>query len=83
MSEPVQEPGSRALLIQLARLGDLVQTLPVIESLTQSRSRLTLDLLCAAPLAPVARLFPHLRRVLAWQGAQWRAWAESAHGRHQ
>lgn len=83
MSETVQEPFSKAVLIQLARLGDLVQTLPAIESLTQLRPRLTLDLLCAAPLAPVARLFPHLQRVLEWQGAQWRAWAESAHGRRQ
>lgn len=83
MSESVHDLCSRGLLIQLARLGDLVQTLPAIESLTQSRAGLTLDLLCAAPLAPVARLFPHLQRVVAWQGDQWRAWAESVHSRHQ
>jgi ADP-heptose:LPS heptosyltransferase len=84
MSEPVREPRSRALLVQLARLGDLVQTLPAIESLSRSRSQpeFALDLLCATTLAPIARLFPHIREVLGWQGAQWKAWAELAADRH-
>jgi ADP-heptose:LPS heptosyltransferase len=63
---------SRALVIQLARLGDLIQTLPVIAVLSQQRGFASLDLLSAAPLAPVARWFPGIQRVIEWDGACWR-----------
>jgi heptosyltransferase-1 len=68
---------SRTLIIQLARLGDLVQSLPAIASLTARYPHRSLDLLCPAPLADLARLFPGVGRVLEWDGPQWHAWAES------
>jgi ADP-heptose:LPS heptosyltransferase len=72
-----EEAGARTLLIQLARLGDLVQSLPVITSLAAGYPSRSLDLLCPAPLADLGRLFPGVRQVLEWNGAQWHAWADS------
>ena len=73
----------RALMIQLARLGDLVQSLPAIASLAGRHPYRSLDLLCHAPLADLARLFPDVGQVLGWNGAQWHAWAESFVGEFQ
>ena len=73
----------RALMIQLARLGDLVQSLPAIASLTARYPQRSLDLLCPATLADLARLFPEVGQVLEWNGAQWHAWAESFVGEFQ
>ena len=70
-------------MIQLARLGDLVQSLPAIASLTARYPHRPLDLLCPAPLADLARLFPEVGHVLEWNGAQWHAWAESFVGEFQ
>jgi|CXWL01.1.fsa_nt_gi ADP-heptose:LPS heptosyltransferase len=70
-------------MIQLARLGDLVQSLPVIASLRARDPHRPLDLLCPAPLADIARLFPDVGRVVQWNGTQWRAWAESFVGEFQ
>lgn len=70
-------------MIQLARMGDLVQSLPAIASLTSRNQRRSLDLLCPAPLADLARLFPEVGHVLEWNGAQWHAWAESFVGEFQ
>lgn len=67
----------RSLLIQLARLGDLVQSLPAIASLTARYPHRSLDLLCPEPLAELGRLFPGVGQVLEWNGAQWHAWAKS------
>lgn len=72
-----------ALMIQLARLGDLVQSLPAITSLSARYPDRSLDLLCPAPLADLARLFPDVGQVLEWNGAQWHAWAESFVGEFQ
>jgi len=72
-----EEATGRTLLIQLARLGDLVQSLPVIASLTARCPHRSLDLLCPGPLADLGRLFPLVGQVLEWNGAQWHAWAES------
>ena len=72
-----------ALMIQLARLGDLVQSLPAITSLSARYPDRSLDLLCPAPLADLARLFPDVGQVLEWNGAQWHAWAESFIGEFQ
>ena len=58
----------RRLLIQLARLGDLVQSLPAFASLTSRDPQGPLDLLCPAPLADIARLFPDVGRVVPWNG---------------
>jgi heptosyltransferase-1 len=70
-------------MIQLARLGDLVQSLPAIASLAARYPDRSLDLLCPAPLADLARLFPDVGHVLEWNGAQWHAWAESFAGEFQ
>ena len=70
-------------MIQLARLGDLVQSLPAMASLTARDSHSPLDLLCPAPLADLARLFPDVGRVVQWNGAQWHAWTESFVGEFQ
>jgi ADP-heptose:LPS heptosyltransferase len=73
----------RRLLIQLARLGDLVQSMPVFASLTAHDPHRPLDLLCPAPLADLARLFPEVGRVVQWNGTQWHRWAESFIGEFQ
>ena len=70
-------------MIQLARMGDLVQSLPAIASLAARYPHRSLDLLCPAPLADLARLFPEVGHVLEWNGAQWHAWAESFAGEFQ
>jgi ADP-heptose:LPS heptosyltransferase len=70
-------------MIQLARLGDLVQSLPVIASLATQYPHRSLDLLCAASLADLARLFSNVGHVVQWSGAQWHAWAESFAGEFQ
>lgn len=74
---------ARRLLIQLARLGDLVQSLPAFVSLTTRYPHRPLDLLCPATLAHLARLFPDVGHVLKWNGAQWHAWADSYVGEIQ
>ncbi|MBX3369558.1 MAG: hypothetical protein KF793_04135, partial [Nitrospira sp.] len=59
----------------MARLGDLVQTLPAIESLQEAYPERTLDVLCAAPLSSLLAGMRHIGRVIPWDGAQWRDWA--------
>ena len=73
---PSPAGGSRALVIQLARLGDLIQTLPVLDALRDHRPEITLDLLCAAPLAGLVRERFPVDKVLPWDGNQCRVWAE-------
>lgn len=68
-------PKHRDLVIQMARLGDLVQTLPAIEALQEAYPERTLDVLCAAPLTGVLAGVRHIGRVISWDGAQWRTWA--------
>ena len=67
---------NRALFIQLARLGDLIQSLPAIEAVRDRYPRRPLDLLCSAPLAPLFEKTGVLDRLIPWNGAQWRAWAD-------
>ena len=62
----------RALIVQMARLGDLVQTLPVIAALKARDPEGILDLLCPAHLASLARQFPGISQVLEWDGPAWR-----------
>lgn len=69
---------SRTLVIQLARLGDLVQTMPMIAALRKQYPRETIDLLCPEPLRDLGTLIPGLDRVMGWNGAQWHRWAEQA-----
>jgi len=68
-------PEHHDLVIQLARLGDLVQTLPAIEALQEAHPERTLDVVCAAPLIAVLTGARHIGRVIPWNGAQWQAWA--------
>jgi ADP-heptose:LPS heptosyltransferase len=65
-----------AIIVQLARLGDLIQTLPAIAALSARRAGETLDLLCAAPLADIVTLFPGITRVVRWEADRWRGWAK-------
>src|SRR3954447_19617668 len=74
---------SRALMVQLARLGDLVQSLPAFVSLTTRYPHRPLDLLCPTILTDLARLFPDVGHVLEWNGARWHAWANSSIGKFQ
>ena len=67
----------RDLVIQLARLGDLVQTLPAIEALQEASPERILDVVCAAPLTAVLAGARRLGRLIPWDGAQWQAWANS------
>jgi ADP-heptose:LPS heptosyltransferase len=61
--------------VQLARLGDIVQSLPVIEALRR-HGHGTIDAVCAEPLVPVLRACPVLKRVLPWDGSHWSALAD-------
>lgn len=65
----------RSLLIQLARLGDLLQTLPAMTALKRQAPGEALDLLCPAPLTPIVSLFPGIDRALAWEPDRWGQWA--------
>lgn len=71
----MQPNQSRTLVVQLARLGDLIQTLPVLDALRRRRPETALDLLCAAPLAELVRHAFPIDSVLSWDGAQCRSWA--------
>lgn len=71
---------SRTLLLQLARLGDLLQSLPVITSLQTHFPEQQLDLLCAAPLTPICKLFPGIQRIYPWEGERWHGFARMEEG---
>jgi ADP-heptose:LPS heptosyltransferase len=66
----------RGLIIQLARLGDLVQSLPAMTSLGAQAEMAALDLLCPAPLASIGSCITGIERVLAWEVERWRMWAD-------
>lgn len=70
----------RALLIQLARLGDLIQTIPAVTAIKTAESDLSLDLLCPSGLVPVGRMLPDIGKVVAWDGAAWQQGAHEAMG---
>ncbi len=74
--QPEAAAERRALVIQQARLGDLVQSLPAIEAVQTHYPDRPLDLLCPAPLGPVLARSQAIRRIIPWDGAQWRAWAD-------
>jgi ADP-heptose:LPS heptosyltransferase len=69
---------ARALVVQLARLGDLIQTIPAIMALRMADPTDGLDLLCPSSLAPIGRLIPGVDRVLEWDGLVWHRWADEA-----
>src|SRR5689334_5595727 len=66
----------RGLVIQLARLGDLVQSLPAIAALNAEAAVGALDLLCPAPFTSIGSCVPGVERVLAWEVERWRTWAD-------
>jgi heptosyltransferase-1 len=68
----------RALVIQLARLGDLLQSLPAITQLRACYPETQFDLLCPSHLAEVGRLLPGIEKVLEWDGAAWQRRAMDA-----
>lgn len=68
----------RALLIQLARLGDLVQTIPAITALKEAHAEWIVDLLCPAHLEDIGRVLPGIATTVKWDGAAWRRRAASA-----
>lgn len=72
---PESTSHNRSLVIQLARLGDLVQSLPAIEALREQYPEWPLDLICSAPLAPVLSRSRAIDRLIPWDGAKWRTWA--------
>lgn len=67
----------RALLVQLARLGDLVQTIPAITAWKACHADWILDVLCPTSLEPLGRLIPGISTALKWDGEAWRRWAMS------
>ena len=73
----------RALIIQLARLGDIVQSIPAITAMKTADPSLILDVLCPAPLATVGRMVPGIADVLEWDGNAWRHGAQEAEAEFQ
>lgn len=72
---------AKTLVIQLARLGDLVQTMPMLATLRTQCPHDTIDLLCPEPLRELGTLIPGIDRVIGWDGARWHRWAARAtHG---
>ena len=71
---------ARTLLLQLARLGDAIQSLPVITSLQTEFPEQQLDLLCAAPMVPLGQLFPGIHSVFPWEGEQWHSFSRMLNG---
>jgi len=68
----------RVLVIQLARLGDLVQTIPAITAMKMSHSDWQIDLLCPTQLSVLGRLVPGISEVMPWDGAAWHRRAANA-----
>jgi ADP-heptose:LPS heptosyltransferase len=66
------------LVLQLARLGDLIQSVPAIVGLAAQDRRRVIDVLCPAPLAPVATWIPNISAVIPWDGRHWQALAQRA-----
>ncbi len=60
-----------ALIIQLARMGDLLQSLPVITALREREPDRALDILCSFQLISLAKTFPGVGRVIPWNGHDW------------
>ena len=65
------------LVIQLARLGDFLQSLPAIASLKAHYPDDRFDLLCAAPLVSLGSFFPGIGKVFPWDGSEWGQIAKS------
>ena len=56
----------QVLILHLTRMGDLVQTVPLLARLEQEWPGVAIDLVVDTRLAPVAKLLPGLRQVLPY-----------------
>ena len=56
----------QVLILQMTRMGNLVQTVPLLARLEQEWSGVAIDLLVDTRLVPAARLLPGLRQVLTY-----------------
>lgn len=56
----------QVLILHMARMGDVVQTVPLLARLEQEWSGVAIDLVVDTRLAPAARLLPGLRQVLTY-----------------
>ena len=70
----------RTLIIQLARLGDLLQTLPVFSSLREKFADRSFDLLCPLPLVCLGKLVPGIQQTIPWNGEDWHSLAKGWNG---
>ena len=61
----------RMLIVQLARLGDLLQSLPALSSLREKYPDTFFDLLCPSPLALLGELIPGIQQTIPWNGEDW------------
>lgn len=68
----------RIVVVQLARLGDLVQSMPVLAALRARHPHDRIDLLCPAQLHALGTMIPGVDRVIGWDGAAWKQWASQA-----
>lgn len=68
----------RILVVQLARLGDLVQSMPVLAALRARHPHDRIDLLCPAQLRDLAGMIPGIDQVIGWDGTVWQQWASQA-----
>jgi len=70
----------RALIVQLARLGDLLQSLPVLSSLRERFPETSFDLLCPLPLVCLGEMFSGIQHTIPWNGEDWHVVAKGANG---
>ena len=69
---------SRILMVQLARLGDLLQSLPALSSLQETFPNSRFDLLCPFPLISLGKMFPGIQEVIPWKGEDWYQFAKKS-----
>jgi ADP-heptose:LPS heptosyltransferase len=72
----VDDAMPRPLIIQLARVGDLVQSMPAMTALSAHGRATSMDLLCPAALASIGSCIPVVERVLPWEVERWRLWGD-------
>lgn len=70
----------QVLILNITRMGDLVQTVPVLARLEQEWPGVAIDLAIDTRLAPVAALMPGLRQVLTYDFHDLRAKSHPAPG---
>lgn len=66
---------ARALVVQLARLGDLMQSAPALLALKAQDPDRLIDVLCPAPVTTLAVCLPGVSRVIPWDGIRWSTFA--------